>query len=410
MTCRGCGHATVVRFLDLGTAPPSNAYVTEENLTRSEIYVPLRIGVCTSCWLAQTEDHLLEGDLFTEDYAYFSSMSESWLEHSHAYVDDVAERLGLSGESLVIEVAANDGYLLRFVQEKGIPCIGIEPTASTAAAARRLGLQIIEEFLSPETAKSITEEFGTADLVVANNVFAHVPDITGFAQGLRKLVKPHGVITLEFPSLEHLITQGLFDTVYHEHYSYLTLHSATHVLASAGLEVFDVQELSTHGGSLRLFAQPCESGVHEISRSVEEITQREKQAGVQALDWYRHLQSAAEKVKLELLDFLIDQKRQGRVVAGYGAAAKGNTLLNYCGIRDDLLAFVVDRSPGKVGKYLPGSRIPVLPVEALAEQRPDSILILPWNIAGEVVTQLGCQMDSLPDIYVAVPGLRQVGL
>lgn len=406
--CRNCKSVEMKKFLDLGTAPPSNAYVSQEELSKAEYWVPLRLYVCTSCWLAQTEDFVAKTDVFTEEYAYFSSMSDTWLAHASAYVDNVCKRFVLNESSLVIEVAANDGYLLGYLQERGIPCIGIEPTHSTAEVARSRGLTMREVFLNGDSAQSLVEEFGKADLVVGNNVFAHVPDVSDFARALRTLVSENGVVTLEFPSIVELIEGGLFDTVYHEHFSYFSLTSAIDVLGRAGLVVFDVEELSTHGGSLRVFAQCKESAPHHVSERVKRFLKREQERGVCSVDFYQRLQGLANGAKLALLDFLISQKKAGLTVAGYGAAAKGNTLLNYSGVREDLLSYVVDKSPGKVGKFLPGSRIPIRSVDNLLEDPPDSILILPWNLAQEVIDQLRSVLVRTPPFYVAIPEIRTI--
>lgn len=408
MRCRGCGSDKLTRFVDLGTSPVSNGYVTEERLAAAEVWLPLRAVICSECWLAQTEDFVGATDVFTPEYAYFSSMSESWLQHASNYVDAVAERFVLDGKSLVIEVAANDGYLLRFVKAKGIPCLGIEPTSSTANAARNLGLEIQETFLDEFTAEKVVSTHGRADLVVANNVLAHVPDISGFSRSLRKLLKPDGVVSVEFPRVTRLIDGNQFDTIYHEHFSYLSLTSVVFVFSRAGLTVFDVEEVPTHGGSLRVFAQRQDSGRRTVESSVDEILRFERSRGVDSVEYYMCLQPAADRIRRDLLRFLVDVAESGRLIAGYGAAAKGNTLLNYAGVRQDLLPFVVDRSPGKVGKYLPGSRIPILPVEALRASEPERILILPWNIADEVLTLLSSEGLHSVEVYRAIPRMERL--
>ncbi len=388
MTCRNCHSEALVEFIDLGSAPISNAYLTEETLRLPEQWVPLKVLVCTECWLAQTEDHLTSGQIFTSDYAYFSSTSSSWLEHAKRFVADVTDRFDLNQSSMVIEVAANDGYLLRFVRDRGIPCLGIEPTASTASAGRALGLTMLEEFVGLASGTAIARQFGAADLVIGNNVLAHVPDVADFVGGLRALLKTDGVLSVEFPRLTSLVAGGQFDTIYHEHYSYLSLHSVESMFTREGLTVFDVEEIPTHGGSLRLFAQRSDTGVHSRESSVDEFVSYERAQGVTSVDYYSRLQGHAERIKDDLLRFLLDCKAAGKTVAGYGAAAKGNTLLNFAGVRPDLLPFVVDRSDSKVGRFLPGSRIPILAEEALRAEQPDFVLILPWNIATEVTQQL----------------------
>jgi SAM-dependent methyltransferase len=403
--CRNCGGGSLADFIDLGSAPLSNAYLTEETLRMPELWVPLKVVVCTDCWLAQTEDYLTSEEIFTADYAYFSSASISWLEHAERFVDESTLRFDLGKDSLVVEVAANDGYLLRFVQERGIPCIGIEPTTSTADAARVLGLEMVEEFVGVGMAAKFIARYGSADLVVANNVLAHVPDVADFVGGLATLMKPQGVLSVEFPRLTSLVDGGQFDTTYHEHFSYLSLHSASSIFERAGLAVFDVEEIATHGGSLRVFAQQAEGGGHRRDTTVDEIMQFESERGVTTLGYYQELQARAESIKDDFVRFLIDCKAQGRSVAAYGAAAKGNTLLNFAGVRPDLLPFVVDKSESKIGRYLPGSRIPIVREEEIRSVRPDFIVILPWNIADEVMEQLSYAREWGARFVTAVPEL-----
>jgi SAM-dependent methyltransferase len=386
MKCRHCGQVLEHVFLDLGSAPPSNAYLSAKDLSGPELHFPLRVFVCDACWLVQTEDYARADELFRSDYAYFSSTSTSWLEHAARYAEQIQLRLGLSCDSLVIEVATNDGYLLKNFVAAGIPCLGIEPTASTADAAERLGVPVLREFFGHELGVTLAEQGRKADLVVGNNVLAHVPDINDFTAGVREVLKPEGVVTLEFPHLLNLVLERQFDTIYHEHYSYLSLAAVTRIFACAGLRVWDVEELPTHGGSLRVF------GCHQASNrtthaGVREVLRREEDGGLQLLGTYASFQSGAERIKDEFLSFLIERKREGAVVAAYGAAAKGNTLLNFAGVRPDLLPFVCDAAPIKQGKFLPGSRIPILPPHVLRERRPDFVLILPWNISAEVIAR-----------------------
>jgi SAM-dependent methyltransferase len=343
--------------------------------------------------------------MFNADYAYFSSVSRTWLEHAARYAKVMHERLGLTAASFVLEIAANDGYLLRNFVDAGIPCLGIEPTDATAAAAERLGIPIVRAFFGADMATSLVAEHGRADLIVANNVFAHVPDINDFSVGLARALKSGGTVTLEFPHLLRLIENDLFDTVYHEHFSYLSLTSAQAILAAAGLRVVDVEELSTHGGSLRVHAAH-EADSRPATPAVLEILAREREAGLLRLDTYRGFQSRVERIADDLVLFLIEQKRAGRKVAGYGAAAKGNTLLNFAGVRADLLPYVCDAAPSKQGKYLPGSHIPIASPDELRARRPDVVLILPWNIAGEVLTQFGDLRAAGTPFYVALPRLR----
>lgn len=407
VTCRSCGSNALHTILDLGTSPPSNAYLTAEQARGPEMWLPLRMNVCTQCWLMQTEDFVTGADVFTSDYAYFSSMSDSWLRHAQEFVTSAAERLALGADSLVVEVASNDGYLLRYVKELGIPCVGIEPTDSTADVAESMGLCVERSFLTQSSARHIVSRYGHADLVVANNVIAHVPDIVDFARGLAVLTKPTGTVSLEFAYGVDLVREGQFDTVYHEHFSYLTLTSLGAVLHEAGLSVVAVKRLPTHGGSLRVFAQ------HQAHRStgdssVGELLGMEVSLGVDSVSFYSGLQVSADAAKHGLQRFLLDGHARRRSIAGYGAAAKGNTLLNYAGIRSDLLPYVVDRSPGKVGKFLPGSRIPVLPVETLDERGATDLLLLPWNLHSEVVRQVNSAGNTGRAIYVAIPTLRRI--
>ncbi|MBA4243155.1 MAG: SAM-dependent methyltransferase [Pseudomonas sp.] len=386
MNCRHCAAPLRQSFLDLGHAPPSNAYLTQADLSRPERYYPLRLWVCEQCWLVQTEDYADSGELFDADYAYFSSTSSSWLAHARAYAERMRETLHLGAGSLVIEVASNDGYLLRNFVEAGVPCLGVEPTASTAAAAERLGIPVLREFFGEALGKRLAEEGRQADLLLGNNVFAHVPDINDFSRGLKAVLKPGGTLTLEFPHLLCLIEQVQFDTVYHEHFSYLSLYSVERVLEAAGLRIHDVEQLPTHGGSLRVHASHQDDS-RPRSASVDVLLSTEAQAGLRDPATYRGFQARADRLKNNLLAFLLEQKRAGRRVAAYGAAAKGNTILNYAGIKPDLLPWVFDAAPSKQGKYLPGSHLPILSPSQLDEVRPDLLLILPWNIADEVMAQ-----------------------
>ena len=406
MKCRHCGSNLHLNFLDLGSAPPSNAYLSREALSAPETWYPLRLLVCEACWLVQTEDHAGREQLFTHDYAYFSSMSTSWLTHAQRYVGDMVERLKLDANSNVVEVAANDGYLLQFVAQAGIPCYGIEPTASTAAAAKAKGLDILESFFGVELATQLAAQDRQADLMAANNVLAHVPDINDFVAGFATLLKPKGVATFEFPHLMRMMEHNQFDTAYHEHYSYLSLTAVQRIFATNGLTVFDVQELPTHGGSLRVLAQRSDFGVHPVQPSVASVLTAESTAGLLHSHGYAQFQAKAEAVKDGLLTFLLQAKQQGLRVGAYGAAAKGNTLLNFAGVRPDLLPYVVDRSPGKQGKYMPGSRIPIVHEDHLWADKPDRIVILPWNLRDEVTAQLVQARSWGARFVVAVPTLE----
>ncbi len=406
MNCRHCGQALKQPFLDLGSAPPSNAYLDAAALQGPEVWLPLRLLVCEHCWLVQTEDHAGRETLFSDDYAYFSSVSSSWLAHARAYVQAMRERFGLDATSCVAEVAANDGYLLQYVQQAGIPCYGIEPTASTAAAARARGLEIVERFFGTALAAQLVGEGRQVDLVAANNVLAHVPDINDFVAGFALLLKPQGVATFEFPHLLRMVAENQFDTAYHEHYSYLSLTAVQRIFAANGLAVFDVQELPTHGGSLRVFAQRPGSGRHATQPAVAQLLQREHDAGMTSAAFYSGFQAATDKVKNDFTAFLIEAARAGRTVAAYGAAAKGNTLMNYAGTRPDLLRFVVDRSPAKRGRFMPGSRIPIVDEAQLQAARPDYVVLLPWNLVNELLPQLDYVRAWGGRFVTAVPALK----
>lgn len=406
MKCRHCGAELSLPLIDLGSAPPSNAYLTEATFHASEKWFPLRVLVCNECWLAQTEDTTGAAELFDADYAYFSSYSSTWLQHAERYVADMQARLDLGGASLVVEVAANDGYLLQYVKARGVPCLGIEPTASTASAARVKGIPIVEDFFGVRLARELTADGRQADLTTANNVLAHVPDINDFVAGFAILLKPHGVATFEFPHLLRLMAQNQFDTIYHEHFSYLSLTAVTQVFSRNGLTVFDVEEFPTHGGSLRVLAQRTASGPHAITSRVAEMQRREQAAGMMTPDFYRGFQARADQVKNDFLAFLIEAKNADKKVAAYGAAAKGNTLLNYAGVRPDLLPWVVDRNPAKQGKYLPGSRIPIVDESRLRAERPDYVIVLPWNLREEVMMQLQYVREWGGRFVTAVPKLE----
>jgi SAM-dependent methyltransferase len=387
MKCRHCASELTHTFLDLGFAPPSNAYLTKTDLTRPEKYFPLKVKVCDHCWLVQTEDYAQASELFDSEYAYFSSTSSGWLEHARKYAEKMIHDLGLNKDSLVVEVASNDGYLLKNFVEKNIPCLGIEPTASTAKVAEGLSIPVLHEFFTEKLGAELAADGRQADLIAGNNVYAHVPDINDFTRGLKAALKSDGVITLEFPHLMRLIEFTQFDTIYHEHFSYLSLYTATQIFKSAGLRIWNVEELSTHGGSLRIYGCHMDSNYQQLP-VVEAILEEEFRRGLQDLSTYLAFQAKADAIKNEVLEFLISQKKNGKKVAAYGAAAKGNTLLNYAGIKPDLLPFVCDAALSKQGKYMPGSHIPIHKPVDLVEYRPDYVFILPWNIANEVESQL----------------------
>lgn len=403
--CRHCDSALSLPLIDLGTAPPSNAYLTREQLAAPEMWYPLRVLVCERCWLVQTEDYAARETLFSADYAYFSSTSASWLAHASAYVARMTERFGLAAKDFAVEIAANDGYLLQYFKQRGIPCLGVEPTHATAEVARRKGIEIVESFFGVEAARQLSRRYPAASIVVANNVLAHVPDINDFVAGFQIILKPDGVATFEFPHLLELMRGVQFDTIYHEHYSYLSLTTVATIFARNGLSVIDVERLPTHGGSLRVFAQRSDSGRRPVAPAVGAMIERESVAGMAGRAFYETLQPAAERIKDGLLAWLIETKRAGLKVAAYGAAAKGNTLLNFAGVRSDLVRYVVDRSPGKQGRFLPGSRIPIVSEDHLRGDRPDRVLILPWNLRAELEAQLAYVRDWGGQLVAAVPEL-----
>jgi len=405
MTCRHCRTPLVNLFLDLGHAPPSNAYLTADGLHAPELSFPLRLFVCETCRLVQTEDFTQSETLFSADYAYFSSTSKGWLVHAARYAEMITGRLGLTPESHVIELASNDGYLLRNFVAAGIPCLGIEPTDSTAAAAEALGIPTLRRFFGQALGQELAAQGRMADLVIGNNVYAHVPDINDFTVGIAAVLKPQGVVTLEFPHLMQMIAECQFDTVYHEHFSYLSLGTVQRIFAKAGLRVFDVETLPTHGGSLRVYG--CLAGAAQAEYpTVAALLAEEARQGLTGEAIYAGFQARANKVKNGLLRFLLDCARDGHSVAAYGAAAKGNTILNFAGVKPDLLPFVCDAAPSKQGRFMPGSHIPILPPDALRLHRPDFVLILPWNIADEVCVQLAPLAAQGTRFVTAVPELR----
>jgi 2-polyprenyl-3-methyl-5-hydroxy-6-metoxy-1,4-benzoquinol methylase len=404
--CRLCGVTLTSTFVDLGMSPLCESYVAESDLDAPEVFYPLRVRICDACLLVQLPAYV-SGESIFSDYAYFSSYSDSWVAHAKRYAEAMIDRLGLTAGSSVIEVASNDGYLLQHFKARDIPVLGVEPAGNVAAAARERGIPTEVEFLGPGTGQEIARRHGQADLVVANNVFAHVPDIRGFAAGLRALVKDEGMVTLEFPHLSRLIERRQYDTIYHEHFSYLSLLTASRVLATAGLRVVDVAELDTHGGSLRVFARPAESG-GEPGERVKEVLAAEEAAGLHTIAGHAGFAGEVLTIKSDLLGFLLAAARDGRSVAGYGAPGKGNTLLNHCGIRSDLMSYTVDRSPVKQGKYLPGTHIPIYPPEHLAETRPDFVLILPWNLRTEIARQLEYVRSWGAKLVIPIPVLEVV--
>jgi len=405
MKCRHCASPLTHAFLDLGFSPPSNAYLTPADLTRPERYYPLRTHVCESCWLVQTEDYTDYSELFNEQYAYFSSTSSSWLAHAAQFAQAMTRRLHLDHNSLVNEIASNDGYLLKNFVADDIPCLGIEPTTSTAMAAEALGITVRRAFFDSRLAGKLASAGKQADLIVGNNVFAHVPDINDFAHGLKTALRSNGTITLEFPHLMRLIEHAQFDTIYHEHFSYLSLYTTQRILHAAGLRVYDVEELSTHGGSLRVFACHANAPL-PTSPSVPTLLAEEEVRGLRTLRPYQDFQARSNRIKDDFLAFLIDQKHAGHQLAAYGAAAKGNTLLNYAGVKPDLLPFVCDAAKAKQGKFLPGSHIPILSPDSLRQCNLDFLIILPWNIAAEIKTQNLHLADRGTRFVTAIPTLE----
>lgn len=404
MKCRFCQTPLLDVFLDLGSAPPSNAFLRAEDLSAPELWFPLKLYTCAACHLVQVDEVQKHDALFSSDYVYFSSYSRSWLAHAERYVTQARNRLQLGPQSLVIEIASNDGYLLQYVQAAGIPCVGIEPTAGTAAAARERGIETIEQFFGQRLAREFAATRRAADLVIGNNVLAHVPDLNDFVAGIHAVLAPEGAATLEFPHLMQLVAQHQFDTVYHEHFSYLSFHTAQQIFAAHDLRLFDVEELPTHGGSLRLWA--CRNDArHAESPAVPALLAREAAAGMPTPAWYQGFQAVANHIKNDFLAFLLDAQRKGKQIAAYGAAAKGNTLINYAGIRADLLPYVVDASPHKQGRFLPGSRIPVVAEARLRETRPDFVVILPWNLREEITAQLAYIREWGGQFVTAVPEL-----
>lgn len=405
MRCRFCATELGDVFLDLGSAPASNALIKETDLGKPELYFPLRLFTCRNCFLVQIDEVQKHDALFSNDYVYFSSFSQTWLAHAEHYVATTIERLGLDENSLVMEIASNDGYLLQYFRQRNVPCLGIEPTTSTAVAAREIGIETIERFFGNDFANEFTAARGSANLIIGNNVLAHVPDINDFVRGLATALAEEGVITLEFPHLMQLVAQGQFDTVYHEHFSYFSLHTVKKIFAAHGLRIWDAEKLPTHGGSLRIWACHHDSA-HGQTTNIDTLLAGEVRAGMLEIDYYQDFQTKADTVKNCFLAFLLDCKENGKKVAGYGAAAKGNTLLNYAGVKVDLLPFVVDASPHKRGRYLPGSRIPVLEESMIRGVQPDFIVIFPWNLRDEISEQLAYIREWGGRFVTAVPTLR----
>ncbi len=405
MKCRHCSNELVNVFCDLQTCPPSNAMVTQERLNHPETYFPLKVYVCEQCWLVQIDEIEKADAIFNSEYTYFSSYSTSWLNHAKNYTDYMISRFGLNQNSLVVELASNDGYLLQYFKEKNIPVLGVEPTSNTAQVAINKGIETIVDFFGSNLAQLKLKS--SADLIVGNNVLAHVPDINDFVKGVKIALKPNGINTFEFPHLLQLVLHNQFDTIYHEHFSYLSLLNLIKVFESQGLEIFDVHEIPTHGGSLRIFAKHKEDSSKIVEESVNRILNKEIEAGMPTIGFYQNFQNKIDAIKYDFLQFLLEQKILNKKVIGYGAAAKGNTLLNYCGIKgNDLIQFVVDASTIKQNKYLPGSRIPVLGKDNLVNFKPDYIVIFPWNIKDEIIDQLKFTSEWGCKFVIAIPSLK----
>jgi hypothetical protein len=406
MQCRFCKHELSNVFIDLGNSPASNSFLTKEELDEPEIFYPLKVYTCSNCYLVQIAEYKKSDAIFNNKYVYFSSYSKSWLTHSEKYTRLMTDRFGLNSDSLAIEIASNDGYLLQYFKEKNIPVLGIEPTANTAQAARKKGIETVVDFFGVRLAKELAVKGIKADLLLGNNVLAHVPDIVDFVAGMKIALKEDGVITMEFPHLMQLVEHNQFDTIYHEHFSYLSFHTVQQIFASQDLVLFDVDEIPTHGGSIRIYAKHAEDNSKPISPNVTSLLQKEHEKGMDQLPYYDHFQKKSLKVKLDFTDFLIQQKRAGKSVSAYGAAAKGNTLLNYCGIKNDLIDFVADANPHKQNKFLPASHIPVVDENYLKAHRPDYVIIFPWNLKEEITEQLSYIRDWGGKFVVPIPSLE----
>jgi len=406
MQCRFCKTALNHVFIDLINSPASNSFLTGEQLNEPETFYPLKIYTCHNCFLVQVDEYKKSEAIFNNDYVYFSSYSSSWLQHARAYTSKMTERFNLNNTSKIIEIASNDGYLLQYFTGNNIPVLGIEPTANTAAVAVEKGIETIVDFFGVRLAKELASKKIFADLLLGNNVLAHVPDILDFVGGMKIVLAPAGVITMEFPHLMQLVDNNQFDTIYHEHFSYLSFGTVQQIFASQGLELFDVEELPTHGGSLRIYAKHAEDNSKAITENVAVLLEKELKKGLRSLDYYNGFQAKALKVKLDLTDFLINCKRNNKKIAAYGAAAKGNTLLNYCGIKNDLIDYVVDANPYKQGKWLPASHIPVVNEAYLKNNKPDYVIILPWNLKEEITAQLSYIRQWGGEFVIPIPDLQ----
>ncbi|HUZ57996.1 MAG TPA: class I SAM-dependent methyltransferase [Hanamia sp.] len=406
MQCRFCKTELTNLFIDLVNSPASNSFLTQQELNEPETFYPLKVYTCHHCFLVQVDEYKKSNAIFNNEYVYFSSYSSSWLHHAKKYTEMMIERFGYNEQSQIIEIASNDGYLLQYFKEKNIPVLGIEPAENTAEVARQKGITSINKFFGEKLAKELVTKHIKSDLLLGNNVLPHVPDIVDFVKGMRIILNPAGVITMEFPHLMQLVDNNQFDTIYHEHFSYLSFYTVKQIFESIDLEIFDVDEIPTHGGSIRIYAKHKEDSSKKISKNVAALLDKEKSKGMTELSYYSHFAEKAEKVKLDLIEFLICQKKENKKVAAYGAAAKGNTLLNYCGVKNDLISYAVDANPHKQNKYLPASHIPVTNESFLKNDKPDYILILPWNLKEEIINQLSYAKDWSAKFVIPIPELQ----
>ncbi len=406
MQCRFCKTKLENVFIDLVNSPPSNSFLEKEQLNEPEIFYPLKVFVCSKCFLVQIDEYTKSDAIFNNNYLYFSSFSTTWLQHAKKYVENMVERFRYDNKSLVVEIASNDGYLLQYFKQKGIAVIGIEPTSNTAQVAIEKGIDCVIDFFGVKLARQLKEKNIEADLLLGNNVLAHVPDIVDFVNGMKIILKNDGVITMEFPHLLQLVNNNQFDTIYHEHFSYLSFFTTSKIFESSGLEIFDVEELPTHGGSLRIYAKHANDHTKNISSRVKELMEREFAVGICDLSYYQNFQHKALQIKLQFIEFLILQKKAHKRVAAYGAAAKGNTLINFCGIKNDLIEFVVDANPHKQQKFLPASHIPVVNEEHLKSSKPDFVIIFPWNIKDEIMQQLSYIKNWDAKFVIPIPSLQ----
>jgi 2-polyprenyl-3-methyl-5-hydroxy-6-metoxy-1,4-benzoquinol methylase len=403
--CRFCNSQLKYTLVDLGVSPFANSYLSAQHIHRMESFYPLQVYVCEKCYLVQLPVFQSSEEIFS-NYAYFSSFSDSWLQHAETYVNDITERFGLNSRSRVIEIASNDGYLLQYFQKKGIPVLGIEPAQNVARVAQKAGIQTLEKFFSRQTAGELVQEGKYADLLIGNNVLAHVPDVNDFVQGMKIILKPHGIITMEFPHLLRLMAENQFDTIYHEHFSYFSFRIVNKIFNHHGLRIFDVDELPTHGGSLRIYARHAEDDSGEISDNAKALLKYEAAEGFENLEFYLTFNQKVQSTKRAILDFLVEAKNKAKTIVGYGAPAKGNTLLNYCGIRSDFIEYTVDRSPHKQGHFLPGTRIPIHHPDKITDTRPDYVVILPWNLKDEIMNQMSYIKDWNGKFVTLIPEVR----